>query len=253
MSKLQKAIERLRRPDSRPVGFVATVHTRPKAMLLGVLARGPDQVRAAVEGGADLVIVHSSEPEPFAELVAAQRDGKVPLGIWLPHVDEPTANMLANAGWDFVVSTLDSTSAGAIDAERLGHVAVFLDTETIPDAVFRALGPLEVDAVLVKRTAGEFTLRQEAELIRVTTLSGAPLMVVVGHEPTAAEVRALRDCGSAAIVLPEGATTEQVAAGQALLKAVGPRKRSRREGAEIALVPSLAALHIHENEEEEEV
>lgn len=252
MSKLQKAIDRLRRPEGRPVGFVAAVRERPKAMLLGVLVREPDQLKPTVEAGADLVIVHAPEPGAFDAAVAAYRDEKVPIGIWLPHVDEATANGLASAGWDFVVSTLEGTRAGAIDPEKLGHVAVFLDADQVPDAVLRALGPLEVDAVLVKRAAGDFTLRQEAELIRVTTLSGAPLLVIVGHEPTASEIRALRDCGSAAVVLPEGATAEQIAAGQALLRSVGPRKRSRREGAEIALVPSLASLHIHEEDEEEE-
>jgi len=252
VSKLQKAIDRLRRPEGRPVGFVATPRERPKAMLLGTLVRDPSQLRPAIEAGADLVIAHAAEPDGFEAALAAYRDDKVPIGIWLPHVDEPLANALAAAGWDFVVSTLEGTRAGAIDPDKLGHVAAFLDTEQVPDAVLRALGPLEVDAVLVKRTAGDFTLRQEAELVRVTTLSGAPLLVVVGHEPSAAEIRALRDCGSAAVILPEGATAEQIASGQALLRAVGPRKRSRREGAEIALVPSLASLHLHEEEEEEE-
>lgn len=252
MSKLVKAIERLRRPEGRPVGFVAAPRERPKAMLLGVLARDPAQFATAVEAGADLVIVHAADPSAFVDLVGKHREENVPIGVWLSRVDEAVASSLVAAGWDFVVSTLEGTQAGVIDPEKLGHVVALLETHEVPDAVLRSLGPLEVDAVLVRRSAGEFTLRHEAELVRLTTLSGAPLLVVVGNEPTPAEVRALRDCGSAAVILPEGSSSEQIAAGQALLRSVGPRKRSRREGAEIALVPSLAALHLHEDEEEEE-
>ncbi len=252
MSKLQQAFERLRKPQTPQIGFTSVPRERPKAMLLGVLARDREQASLALRAGADLVILHT--PDVAAAVAVGQelRDGKHPVGVWLPSVDETAVTSLAQAGIDFVACALEHVPAGLIDPDQLGLVVPFLDVENVPDALLRALGPLEVDALLLKRPAGEFTLRQQAELVRLATLSGVPLLVISGNGPSEAEVRALRDSGAGALVLPEGSQPDEIAAAIDLLRRVGPRRRSRREGAEIALVPALSALHGHVHEEDDE-
>jgi len=252
VSKLQQAFERLRKPQTPQIGFTPAPRERPKAMLLGVLARDREQASTALRAGADLVIIHTADVAAATAVGRELRDGKHPVGVWLPSIDGPAAAALVEAGVDFVACALEHVPAGVIDPDQLGLVVPFLDLDNVPAALLRALGPLEVDALLLKRPAGEFTLRQQAELVRLATLSGVPLLVISGNGPSEAEVRALRDSGAGALVLPEGSGTEEIAAAVELLRRVGPRKRSRREGAEIALVPALSALHGHVHEEEDD-
>jgi hypothetical protein len=61
----------------------------------------------------------------------------------------------------------------------------------------------------------------------------------------------LRDSGVAAVVAPEGTSPEQITALAELLKSVPPPRKPRREGGEIALVPTVVGAEAEEEEEEE--
>ncbi len=97
------------------------------------------------------------------------------------------------------------------------------------------------------------SLAAQIELVRLATLSGTPLLVTVAADVSVSELRVLRDSGASTVVLPETATSEQVVALAERLRAV-PSRKSKREGQDVALVPSVGfgtAEHEHEEEEDE--
>ena len=94
-------------------------------------------------------------------------------------------------------------------------------------------------------------LKDQLSLVRLATFAATQLVAVVDPAVTVADLRVLRDSGTAAVVARAGSTPAQVKALADALKAVPPPKKGK-EGREIALVPSVANVqHADEDDEDE--
>ncbi|MEO6397743.1 MAG: hypothetical protein ABIP13_04695 [Tepidiformaceae bacterium] len=238
MSQLQKKMQKLQRREGPSMGFSAAAREQPRAMLLLALTTSKAEAKAALEAGVDAVVLRV-EGAKAAAMVDAVVDGKTCVGVLTQGLDEDAAAGLAKAGCDFVISSVDATESSAVDTERMGHVLIA--TEGMEDNTLRAIAPLGLDALYVERPAGGTMLANQLALVRLATFASTPLLVTVAAKPSVAELRVLRDSGVGGVVAPEGANAAEL---KALIKAlvdVPAPKKSRRDGAEMAIVPSAAA------------
>jgi hypothetical protein len=248
MSELQKKIARIQRRESGPMGFGVAAREQPRAMLLGLLADGAAGVKAAIEAGADVVIVEGAKAAGIAEELGKADGKRLCAGARLDSLDLQGAAALQKAGCDFAISTLEGTLAAAVDTDKMGQVlAVPLD---IDDTTLRALGPLGLDALFVTLDSGEMTMADQLTLVRLASFAGCPLLVTIGKDVTVDQLRVLRDSGTAMVVASAGTTADEATKLIDALKATPAPKRRQRNGHEIALVPSMAG-HDHEEEDDD--
>ena len=244
MSELAKRIGRAQRREvSGGMGFAAAKREQPKAMVLAAMVADEKGSKAALDAGADCVLVEADDAAAAAAVI-----GKLPknaAGAALTTLDEAGASALHDAGCDFVVSTLEGTSSAAVDTDRMGQLVAV--SSEISDTTLRTLNPLGFDALFVEGKPNAPTLAAQLELVRLASLSGLPLAVNVAANASMVELRALRDSGAVVAVAPSGATASEIASLAEALRAVpAPRRQSR--GGDIALVPATAAPAEHEDE-----
>jgi hypothetical protein len=216
-------------------------------MLMAVRANDEPTLKAAIDGGADVVIVEAADAAATASLLKGC--GHKCAGALLQSLDEAGSEALREAGCDFVISPLGSTESAAVDAERMGQVVVA--SGDLSDTTLRALGPLGLDALYVEAAGSAMTLADQLELVRIASFAASPLLVALGKGATPGELRVLRDSGTAGVVAPAGSSKADLDALDQALKAVPVSKRGRRDGREMALVPSVAG-HAPEDDEVEE-
>lgn len=252
MSQLQKRIQRVQRRDGPGIGFGRIMRDQPRAMALIATASSADAVKAALDAEADAVIVEAGSAAEAASTMDGVANDKVAVGALLPALSEADAEVLRKAGCDFVIAPLETTDSAAVDTEKCGHVVMAaLDME---DNTLRALGPLGLDGLFVKRSGGAMTLAQQLGLVRLSTFSSTGLIVTVEANAGVGELRVLRDSGTGAVVAPAGTSADGLKALSDALRAVPAPKRGRREGSEIAIVPSSAAAgddHEHDDEDDD--
>jgi hypothetical protein len=249
MSELQKKIARILRREGPAIGFGARVRETPKAMLLAALVRDEASARAALDAGADAVVFRPDGATPPLPAIEALKKDKITTGAWLAALTQETALALANAGCDFVVSTIDATESTAVDSDRMGHLLVA--SSELDDTTLRSLGPLGLEGLVVELPGGAMTLKEQIALVRIGSFSNTQLVVVVDSSAAAADLRVLRDSGAAAVIARAGSTPEQIKALVESLKAVPPPRKGK-EGREIALVPSVAAAQAEEQDDEDD-
>lgn len=249
MSQLQKAIARIQRRESGSrIGFGATAREKPKALLLGVVVSDGASAKAALEAGADVVILQAGAAASAAAQLKQVNQGSC-AGALLPSLAESDVETLRTAGCDFVVASLEGAAATAVDTEKMGHVVAV--KHDISDTTLRALAPLGLDGLYVDHERGAMSLGEQLELVRLSSFANSPLLVAIGANPSVAELRVLRDSGVAVAVAPEGTKAGQLTALAEALKAVPPPKKARREGGEMALVPAFKVAAVEEEEIEE--
>lgn len=248
MSTLSKKITKIQRHEGGSFGFGVQHHEPPRSILLGAFAADADAVAAAVDAGADVVIVRGSDA---AKAISGAKADGIALGAWVDALDGATAEALREAGCDFVVSSLAGTVATAVDTEKMGQVIT--SEEALDDTTLRALGPLGLDCIFVEHATGAMTLQQQLGLVKVASFASTPLMLTVAAEADIPELRVLRDSGTAVVVVPEGTGAEALTALGQRLREIPTPKRGRNNGREIALVPSTPAHHDEEEDEPEEV
>jgi 2-keto-3-deoxy-L-rhamnonate aldolase RhmA len=248
MSQLQKKITRVQRREGASMGFGAAARHEPRAMLLAALAADAGTAKAAIEAGADVVVLRGDAAAQTKTIEALVAD-KVTVGVWTDALDEKGAETLAKAGCDFVISPLDATASAAVDTERMGQLVIA--SESMDDTTLRSLGPLGLDGLFVERAGGAMTLGQQLALVRISSFASSQLMATVATAATSAELRVLRDSGVATVVTPAGATAAEIKALVEALKAVPAPRRARDGAREIALVPSVAAGQ-HEEEDDDD-
>jgi 2-keto-3-deoxy-L-rhamnonate aldolase RhmA len=248
LSRLQKAISRIQRRESpRSIGFGVQAREKPRAMLLGVLADTGAAANSALEAGADLVILKGPSGKSAVEQLKAVAGNEHAVGAWIDQVDDAAGSALAEAGCDFVVSTIEGTAATAVDVERMGQVLVA--SHQMDDTTLRALAPLGLDALVVEHGRGPMSLASQVQLLRLASFASTPLIVTATPDAPVAELRVLRDSGTVAVVLPAGSKADDIKAMSERLQSIPPRKQ-RREGGEMALVPSFTPAAHHEEVEE---
>ena len=250
MSQLQKRIQRLQRREGPSIGFGRVTREQPRAMALVATARNGAEVQAALDAGADAVLVDAGSVSGAAAAMKDIASDKVAVGAGLAGLSEADAELLRNAHCDFVVSPLETTDSAAVDTEKMGQVVVAtLDME---DNTLRALGPLGLDGLFVQRSAGAMTLAQQLGLVRLASFASTGLLVTVEPSAGVGELRVLRDSGALAVVAPAGASAEALKTLGETLKAVPAPKKGKREGNDIAIVPASKAGNVEEEGGEEE-
>jgi hypothetical protein len=250
MSQLQKRIQRLQRREGPAIGFGRVTREQPRAMALIATASDAASIQAAIDADADADLVEAAS----AAAAAAAMDGiateKLAIGALLAGVSEADAEALRKAKCDFIVSPLDSTDSAAVDTEKTGQVVLAsLDME---DNTLRVLGPLGFDGLFVKRSGGAMTLGQQLGLVRLASFASTGLIVTVDANAGAGELRVLRDSGALAVVAPAGTPALGLKALSDALKAVPAPKKGRREGGDIAIVPSNARAGAEEDGEDDD-
>ena len=250
MSQLQKRIQRLQRREGPSIGFGRVTREQPRAMALVATARNGAEVQAALDAGADAVLVDAGSVSGAAAAMKDIASDKVAVGAGLAGLSEADAELLRNAHCDFVVSPLETIDSAAVDTEKMGQVVVAtLDME---DNTLRALGPLGLDGLFVQRSAGAMTLAQQLGLVRLASFASTGLLVTVEPSAGVGELRVLRDSGALAVVAPAGASAEALKTLGETLKAVPAPKKGKREGNDIAIVPASKAGNVEEEGGEEE-
>jgi len=246
MSELAKRIGRVQRREvTGGLGFGAGRREQPRAMLLAARAGDKAAAKAAVDAGADVVLL---DGVAAGSVAAVLKDvGKACAGVAAKELDEKSAAAFREAGTDFVVSPLATTASAAVDTEKMGQVIAL--TGDVTDAVLRSLGPLGFDAIFVEGEATAPTLADQVELVRLSSFSGLPLAVNVRKDASVAELRVLRDSGAVLAVAPAGASQADLEQLAKTLTEV-PAARRGAQGSAIALVPSVTA-HADDDEIEE--
>ncbi|MEP7216789.1 MAG: hypothetical protein ABI782_11095 [Anaerolineaceae bacterium] len=250
MSQLQKKMQKLQRREGPSMGFGAAAREQPRAMVLIALTTGSAEAKTALGAGADAVAIRA-EGSKAVSAVESLADAKGTAGVLSQALEEATAAALAKVGCDFVISSLEKTESIAVDTERMGHILIA--SEEMEDNTLRALAPLGIDGLFVERGPGGTMLANQLGLVRLATFASTPLLVTVPANASVAELRVLRDSGVGGVIAPENASAGELKALIEALIAVPAPKKSRRDGGEMAIVPSAAAGHAeHEEEDDEE-
>lgn len=252
MSQLQKRIHKLQRREGPGIGFGRVTREQPRAMALIATARNAAEAQAAIDAGADAVLLDAGGASAAAAAMKDVASEKLAVGTGLASLSEADAGALNEAHCDFVVSPLETTDSAAVDTEKMGQLVVA--TLDMDDNTLRALGPLGLDGLFVQRDPGPMTLAQQLGLVRLATFASTGLIVTVDPTANAAELRVLRDSGTLAVVAPAGASSDALKTLGETLKAVPAPKKGKREGSDIAIVPASkgGAHEEHEVEEPED-
>ncbi len=252
MSQLQKRIERIQKREGPRLGFGPVRRENPPALLVGAVADGVDAGREALAASVDFVLLRAEDGPSASPLVREIAGEGACIGAWVNRLDVEGAEALRSAGCDFVVSGLATTASAAVDCERMGQV-VLVDG-SLEDAQLRAMAPIGLDGLLFEGEATGLSLKGQLDLVRLAVFAACPLMVTVGDgDLPVAELRALRDSGTVAIVARAGAGAERLRALSDAVRQVPPPRKSRRGGQDVAIVPSMAPGREHDHEEEPEM
>jgi hypothetical protein len=219
-------------------------------MALIATAKNAADIQAALDAGADAVLVDAGGAAAAAEVMAGIASDKLSVGAGLSSLSEADAEKLRAAHCDFVVSPLETTDSAAVDTEKMGQVVVA--TQDMEDNTLRALGPLGLDGLFVQRSNGAMTLGQQLGLVRLASFASTGLLASVESNATVGELRVLRDSGAFAVVAPAGTPPDGLQTLSETLKAVPAPKKGKREGNDIAIVPASKAGAAEEEGEEEE-
>ncbi len=249
MSNLQKKIGQLGKPGRPSMGFTPVARDKPRAILLGVFVADAAAAAKAIEGSADVAIIKGKSAEEALAGLADVSKGKS-IGVQLGSLTAAEATKLKDAGCDFVISPLESTESAAVDEEAMGHIVVV--EESLDDTTLRALGPMNFDALLTEIDTKGLSLGNQLKIVRMTTLASTALIVPVAATASVDELRVLRDSGVVVVIAPEKTGADKLKALGETLKAVPPPRKARREGADIALVPSMGAGKSEEEDDDDD-
>ena len=250
MSQLQKRIQRLQRREGPAIGFGRVVREQPRAMALVATARNAEEVKSALDAEVDAVLVEASTAGEAAAAMDGLATDKLAVGAIVGSLSASDAEALRKAKCDFIVSPTETTDSTAVDTDKTGHVVVA--SQEMEDNTLRALGPLGLDGLFVRMSAGPMTLAQQLALVRLATFASTGLIVTVQAEAASTSLRVLRDSGALAVVAPAGTSPEGLKALSEQLKAVPAPKKGTRESGDIAIVPSARAGNDDDEGDEEE-
>src|SRR5688572_30721980 len=102
MSQLQKRIQRLQRRDGPAMGFGRVVREQPRAMVLMALVANSKEAKAALDAGADAVLIEAASASAAASALNGVADEKVAASVLVGSLSEADAEALRKAKCDFV-------------------------------------------------------------------------------------------------------------------------------------------------------
>ena len=248
MSKLAEAIRRSQRVEAAPMGFGAARPSPKPTMLVGFRGEA-EGLAAAVEAGADVLLVETSdrdlEPARIAEMRTA--GGNLPLGVLPKSVPAGKTKELREKGLDFLVFEADSTPAAALLDEDTGYVLQL--PNNAEELFLRSLESLSLEAIYLGSIRTPLTVSQQLELARVGLLTHKPLVCQVQPDTTSEDLQCLRAAGVVALLV------EGTAAAVTRLKetiAALPPLRQRREERPVVSLPRSQARHEEDDDDDDD-
>ncbi len=216
------------------MGFAAIARAeRPRHVVVIGEAATADEASAAADAGADAVILTGSIPTGLAL--------RVPFGVRLEDATHDEVSAARAAGADFFLFDDGRSHASALRVEEIG--AVLLLGADQDEQRLRSVAPIDLDAMLVEAEADVITVREQIELRRVASITGATIVIRSTGRPNASILEAWRDAGAPAVVVPAadvGTTLE--AAGQV----PAPRRSDERR---LPLLGGLVQESDHDHDD----
>lgn len=257
---MSRFIDRLREAweggGHQPMGFARAAQKQPPSLLtiLALSSSTPETVAAAVEAGADALLLSLDAPGSNLDGVAgiAEAAGKVPWGVSLSAPAEETVQALRERGCDYLVFPLAQAPISILQEEEMGKVLT-VDAR-LEERLARGVEQLAVDAVLARvEVEGRVTLDRFLEYLYLFSLTGQPLLVNLPQEWTAADLEELRDDGVSGLVVPFAGREQagEVRRLKEALASLGPRSR-RKEALHPRVPPPSFSPRPQEMDEEEE-
>ena len=240
MSKFRNRIRDLGRAPAG-FGFAAARQRRLRHVL--VVAEVPDAAAAAAaaEAGADAVILRG-----VTALEGLTLAGDVLAGIWLEDATGAEVTAAQRAGADFFLFDDARAQASALTVTEIGRVLLLgPDQET---ERLRAVGAIDLDAVIVAGEVGATTVRDQLALRRVASLTGAHLLVAASAVPDAATLEAWRDAGAPAVLVSGSAADIRAAV---LAAEAVPAPKRRDDHATPVLGTPRPGRHDHNDDEDD--
>lgn len=173
-----------------------------------------------------------------------------PCGIWLGASQPQDVAAAKEAGFDYVVLSLDALASSVLDEDMSYLLAA---EEGLNDAMVRMLEGLPMDALVVAGGKGPWTLRWQLEVRRLVGLSRMPLFMLIEEELSSEDLESLRDVGVAAVVLDGGRKEvwPMLESLRRMIDELPPRRRGREDHME-ALLPAISGVAEEEEEEDED-
>lgn len=252
MSKLADLIRRATRAEPARLGFGAGTHTPTASMLLAasIGERWKRGVGEAVAAGADvLLLTNTPSDKELSEAIEAS-DGR-PCGLIATKIEADQLPRLRQAGIDFLVLE-PQAPASVLQEEELGFVLRLAGD--LSEAQLRTLGTLSLDALYVERKDdGPPTIERQLELQRISGLTHGLLLVPVRAGAEQQELLSLRDAGVLILTidLKERGAADALRSVRGIIDAL-PRRRKRRDEAEVALLRTVGRPEPEEEEDEGE-
>ncbi|HEV8637661.1 MAG TPA: hypothetical protein VG370_25865 [Chloroflexota bacterium] len=267
-SALVRRLREAARAKERSIGFARERETEPSPAAVVLLAEvgGLDPAaagRAVAAGAASVLFAVDAEAasrlarDGGAAKTAIDACGKAVAGVAV--VAEAwtlsgLADGLARAGFDYVVADVDGAPAWLLTTEGLACVARVEETAQTT-GLLRALGDLQIDAILAGRTkpalaATGLSLLDLMSYRHVIECVRQPVMIAADASVEPEDIQALRDLGVVGIMVP-GANADRLAAfGGAIANVKAGRVAGT--GGPAVVLPRVAIGQGREAEEEEE-
>ncbi|MDA0815295.1 MAG: hypothetical protein O2924_01820 [Chloroflexi bacterium] len=198
------------------MGFAAIARAeRPRHLVVIGEASTADEAVAAADAGADAVILTGGIPAGLTL--------RVPFGVRLDDATHDEVTAARDAGADFFLFDDGHSHASALRVEEIG--AVLLLGADQDEQRLRSVAPIDLDAMVVEAEADIVTVREQLELRRVASLTGATIVIRSIGRPNASILEAWRDAGAPAVLVPAAEVSSTLeAAGQV----PAPRRNDER-------------------------
>jgi len=255
MSKFRDELRRVSQVGPQPMGFRAApaATQKPRILLVATLAEGDTDHLAERVAGADaglLQITNLSSGTKTVQKICKTMSG-IPWGCWLKEGGREGIKPIVEAGCDFVVFPVASSSLAILQDDEMGKI---LEVEPgLEPGLLKTIDDLPVDAVL---TRGEkekdyfLTWHHLMLFRRCADMLTKPLLASVPSDVAANELQALWEAGVVGVVVetqPQGRISELR---QIIDKLTFPSPRKRRKIE--PLLPRIAEEKEAVPEEEEE-
>ena len=194
--------------------------------------------------GTDLLLLDGADPSHLKRALKDAPDAA--LGVEVNGLDSDSAAELRKAGADFAVIATAAEAAALLEKE-LGFVLA-LDKE-VSDIALRSLRELPVDALIAPTLEQPLTINGQLELIRISSLSGKPLLTQVAGDVPEGQLRVLRDAGVVGIIVR--GDDKHIGDLRKRIDSLPPRGERSKERMD-ALLPSMHPAAAEPDTDEEE-
>jgi len=220
------------------MGFSAIARQeRPRYVIVVAEASSADEARAAVEAGADAVVLVGGMPSGLSL--------KVPVGARIEDATKAEVVAARDAGADFFLFDDGRSHAAALTVDDIGSVLLLGADQD--EQRLRSVSAIDLDAVLVEADADLITVREQIELRRVAGLTGAPVLLKSIGRPDAAILEAWRDAGAPAVLV---AAADVAATLEAARAVPAPRRSTERRLAILGGPAREAEGHDHDHDDD---